>query len=151
MSDNETDVKPAGSGFRWRHRFTVLGVAVVVIAVVAVVFFVIKDADEPSSGDRGDRAAVEAVYNQFAKAVQSSDIASAGICADRSEPKGKLTQTTGMIGGIGTAGSTIRVNIASITVKGDAANVDGSLNTMGTNVPLPLELRKVDNAWCVWS
>lgn len=151
MSDHETNHGSAGGGFRWRHRFTVLGVAVIVVAVVVAVFLVIKDADEPSRGDRADQAAVEAVYNQYANAVQSSDPASAGICADRSEPKGKLTQTAGMIGGLGTAGSTIHVNIEAITVEDGVANVNGSLNTMGTNVPLPLELRKIDTAWCVWN
>lgn len=151
MIDGDPGDDRGGRGFQWRHRLVVLGVGVVVIAVVAVVFLVVKDADQSNTGDHGDRKAVEAAYDRFAKAVQSSDMATAGICADRSEPKGKLTQTAGQLGGIGTAGSTIQVRIVSITVTGDTAKVDGSLNTMGTNLPLPLELRKIDDAWCVWS
>ncbi|MBM7369335.1 hypothetical protein [Gordonia hydrophobica] len=150
MSD-EADNGSTGARFQWRHWLAVSGAAVVVIAVVVAVFLVVKDADEPSSGDEADQRAVEAVYHRFANAVQSSDVAAAGICADRSEPKDTLTRTAGMLGGIGTAGSTIRVNIASVTVTGDVAHVDGSLNTMGTNVAMPLEVRRIDDAWCVWS
>lgn len=148
---DETAGGSPGRGLQWRHGLLLLGVAAVVAVVVAVVFLVVKDAEEPSTGAPADRAAVEAVYQDFAKAVQSSDVASARICADRSEPKGKLTQTAGMLGGIGTAGSTIHVNVVSVTVEGDVAKVDGALNTMGTNIPLPVEMRRLDGFWCVWS
>lgn len=151
MSENEAKSDATEKRLQWRHWLALSGVAVVVIAVVAAVLFVIRDADEPSTGDESDQQAVEAVYNRFAKAVQSSDADAAGICAERSEPHDKLSQTAGMLGGIGTAGSTIRVNISSISVKGDEAHVDGALNTMGTNVPMPLDLRRVDDVWCVWS
>lgn len=151
MSGEQTTGTGGGRTFGWPHRLLVLGGAVIVIAVIVVVFLVVKDANGTQTGDEGDRHRVEAVYTDFANAVQSSDIASAGICQGRTEPKDKMAQTAGMLGGIGTAGSTITVHIDSVTVAGDVANVDGSLNTMGTNLPLPAELHRIDDRWCVWS
>ncbi|EGD55157.1 hypothetical protein [Gordonia neofelifaecis] len=142
MSDN---------GIQMRHRLAVLGSGLAVVAVAVIVFFVVNSAKQSDTGDAEQREQVEAVYHDYAMAVQSGDVASARVCTGRTEPTEKLAQTEGMLSGIGTAGSEVRVKLVSITVDGTTARVDGALNTMGTDVPLPAELRKVDGRWCVWA
>lgn len=138
------------AGMPWKHWLSMLGVAIVVIAVGVAVFLVVHDTKASSTGSVTDRAEVEAVYNQFAEAVQSGDVSAAGICEGRTEPARLLTNTGGMIGGLGTAGSTVRTNVEAIVVDGNFAHVDGSLNSMGTNLPMPLDMRKINGTWCVW-
>ncbi|MGB3301898.1 MAG: hypothetical protein WBA38_16635 [Gordonia sp. (in: high G+C Gram-positive bacteria)] len=151
MSDNEfAKHDDDWAGVPWRHWLTMVGVALVVIAVGVAVFLVVRDANATSTGSVTDRSEVEQVYDQFAAAVQSGDVSSAGICAGREEAAKVLTQLGGSLGGLGTAGGTVRTNVEAVVVDGTAAHVEGSLNSMGTNLDMPLDLRKIDGTWCVW-
>ncbi|WP_026917231.1 hypothetical protein [Gordonia shandongensis] len=133
----------------WKHLAVVVGVVVLIAVIATGVILLAVDPDESTADDHPDNAAVEARYRVFADAV-SRRSADPGICSGRREAAEKLSEARGWLSGLGTAGSEVRSEVHTVHVDGDTATVDGSLNSMGTDLPLPLDLRRVDGVWCAW-